>query len=542
MSEELHSLLRDIRSISGNTHTYLEGSCRPCESGRLEGTTDSSRERATNDASPLHQEEASFSGESQTASDRKQHTSDEGMNIKSTIPRTDSTPPKYDNYSCLFALWWLEILACACSHAALFALSGTLYSYESRPSPDWPKWLTLNTIVSIFVVIIKGGVILVLTEGIGQLKWSWFSKANRPLEHIQMWDNATRGPFGASVLLGRLAGRDLLASLGALMVVLSLAVDPFAQQIIRYKDCAVTIPGSATLPRANSFGGDGLRIGQLSQSISPGEQKAINAGMLNPSPHTWFDCPSGNCTWLAEYSTTAWCSSCQDISDQLIVTNTSYSHKVVGYNNYTNTSSSNTYVGYILETSVAGGISVNTSTTGPVDQPSVQWEYAAMGPTANAILARSEPASFDYIIGAKPVECDDTYIAAHWPCNGPAGTRCSFFPCVKTFTATATTGRLTETLIDTATDWGFSPSGGAIVDLKCLNPSELESLNELGYAIEDDQRYLAYNITAAIDPAEINNTFPTSMILHNCLYQTSYGWLSSMGDHLRNQLNGTVMG
>ncbi|EGP86390.1 unnamed protein product [Zymoseptoria tritici ST99CH_1A5] len=85
--------------------------------------------------------------------------------------RTSSGPRRR-----LFAAWRLEVLSCIMVVAGLLALVGTLYAYEDRPSPKWPRWKSLNTIVSIYAIIIKAGIVLVLSEGIGQLKWSWFSK------------------------------------------------------------------------------------------------------------------------------------------------------------------------------------------------------------------------------------------------------------------------------------------------------------------------------------------------------------------------------
>lgn len=118
--------------------------------------------------------------------------------------------------------WWEEVTACVTSVAALLALFATLFVYSNRPSPDWPSWMSLNTIVAIYVAILKTAVLVVATAGIGQLKWSWFHRAVRPLSDLAKYDAATRDPYGACVLLCRLRSKHLLTSAGALIVILCL--------------------------------------------------------------------------------------------------------------------------------------------------------------------------------------------------------------------------------------------------------------------------------------------------------------------------------
>lgn len=469
-----------------------------------------------------HEQEALFE------QDSEQQSSHGNFDDKasSRSPSSDSRrPPNF------LGIWWLETLACALSIVALLALFGTLYHYQNRPSPRWPRWMSLNTIVSIFVVALKTGVVLVLGEGIGQLKWSWFAKSTRPLEHLQIWDSATRGPVGAGVLLKRLGMRDLLASFGDRIIILALAVDPSAQQTIHYRDCTITTPGAANLPRENNYAiAGGAHAGALERAVLPGVQQAINAGIFNPTPYPSFECSTGNCTWPTEYSSAAWCSTCQDIADQLVVTNTS--HFV-----FDDTSSNGTrYLGYMLTTSVPGGISVNVPSMGPF------WQYAAMGSAPGFQTVNMAASSIDYIIGAKDRECEDPYFASRWPCNGPAGTRCSLFPCVKTFNASVAIGHLTEKLVDRGWIWGNASFGGSMLDIKCLNQDELLSLQHLGYEIDQGQRYLAYNMPRNVNWTKIDDTFPTSLALHDCLYTTDISTEYSMADYFQSLLNGTVTG
>jgi hypothetical protein len=49
---------------------------------------------------------------------------------------------------------------------------------------------------------------------------------------MQIFDGASRGPWGAFVFLWRARGTALLATLGAIITVLMLGFEPFTQQII----------------------------------------------------------------------------------------------------------------------------------------------------------------------------------------------------------------------------------------------------------------------------------------------------------------------
>ena len=72
--------------------------------------------------------------------------------------------------------------------------------------------------------------LLAVTESIGQAKWLLFRKQSRILADFKTIDEASRGPWGAFQLLYRFwDGRTILASAGALIVVVSLAVDQGSQ-------------------------------------------------------------------------------------------------------------------------------------------------------------------------------------------------------------------------------------------------------------------------------------------------------------------------
>jgi hypothetical protein len=152
----------------------------------------------------------------------------------------------------IFKNWWLEIGACFLFIISIGAVVVTLYPHQGKPLPKWPYRLSVNAVISIYVVILKSSILLVAAEGLGQLKWNWLERS-RPLQDLVHFDNATRGPLGAVGLLWRLRARHL-SSIGALISLLVLGLDPFMQQVIRYLDCKVPVDGiNGKIPRTNVY-------------------------------------------------------------------------------------------------------------------------------------------------------------------------------------------------------------------------------------------------------------------------------------------------
>lgn len=102
--------------------------------------------------------------------------------------------------------------------------------------------------------------LLATTESIGQAKWLLFRKQSRNLADFKTIDEASRGPWGAFQLLYRFwDGRTLLASAGAFIVLASLAVDPFVQQVLSYPSVSNVTSGypQPSFPRVTAWNRSG---------------------------------------------------------------------------------------------------------------------------------------------------------------------------------------------------------------------------------------------------------------------------------------------
>ncbi|KAL4915003.1 hypothetical protein BDW62DRAFT_204092 [Aspergillus aurantiobrunneus] len=175
--------------------------------------------------------------------------------------------------------------------------------YNKSPLPSLPRGLTLNAIVSILAAGSKSSLIFVAGEWIGQLKWIWFQR-KQALIDMQIFDNASRGPWGSFILLYRHKGCSLV-SLGALITIISLAIDPFMQQLFSYPVRQIPSPQRASVRQGHSS--------SMPLNWTTGNAlQALNAGI-------WADgsfnitplCPTGNCKWT-ELHSMGYCAKCED--------------------------------------------------------------------------------------------------------------------------------------------------------------------------------------------------------------------------------------
>ena len=155
---------------------------------------------------------------------------------------------------------------------------------------------------------------------LGQLKWLWYRRQRKPLHDFQLFDMASRGPWGALRLLIRLKFWHA-ASIGSLVTLLTLASDAFVQQSVSYP--YQPLPQSniiATIPYTQSFSQyesapDGAAFS--SKSIMAAMYDGVFAQNLTQSGSSiTAQCPTGNCTFNS-YASLAVCSHCHNVTSLL---------------------------------------------------------------------------------------------------------------------------------------------------------------------------------------------------------------------------------
>ncbi|KAK3358195.1 hypothetical protein B0T25DRAFT_580111 [Lasiosphaeria hispida] len=67
--------------------------------------------------------------------------------------------------------------------------------------PYVPGDISLNAIVATLSIVSKSSLIFSVSAALGQLKWDWYEKEPRGLQDLETFDEASRGPLGATKLL-----------------------------------------------------------------------------------------------------------------------------------------------------------------------------------------------------------------------------------------------------------------------------------------------------------------------------------------------------
>lgn len=103
--------------------------------------------------------------------------------------------------------WWWEVGACVGSVASFLAMIGLLCAFDGKAQPDWPYGATLNSAVSWLSTITKGFLIVPWASCISQSIWISYMSEAQVLERLRIYDEASRGPWGAMELIWALKGR-----------------------------------------------------------------------------------------------------------------------------------------------------------------------------------------------------------------------------------------------------------------------------------------------------------------------------------------------
>ena len=218
-------------------------------------------------------------------------------------------------------IWLPEIASFLFALLALVAIVILLAARKDKPLPNWPSVLNINSLVAIFSSISKAALLLSISGCIGELKWIWFAKPQR-VSDFDRFDSASKGPWGALLLLFKRPG-NICASLGAFITILTLAIDPFAQQVLQFNNCLRPIKeSSATIVRTNNYSVGAFAYGDGHAFLDAKMTATLYQGLLNPPPNTSAlvstYCQTGNCTFPnargTAYTSLAMCSSVEDIS------------------------------------------------------------------------------------------------------------------------------------------------------------------------------------------------------------------------------------
>lgn len=194
-------------------------------------------------------------------------------------------------------LWIWEILASAFSMICIAIIVIVLIYENGKPLSRWALLIPPNAVISFIAALAKASCVLVLAEIIGQLRWMHL--ANRPLKlsdlqvryihltsrnwrmHsyccVQVYGDASRGPYGAFKLVLRSRPGAFMASCASVLMIAALFIDPFSQLVLTFPSRAVSAPEqSASIRVAKAFDAHstlfanhagGIAVGTVSETI-----------------------------------------------------------------------------------------------------------------------------------------------------------------------------------------------------------------------------------------------------------------------------------
>ncbi|MCJ1377577.1 hypothetical protein MMC17_000672 [Xylographa soralifera] len=340
---------------------------------------------------------------------------------------------------CIVQYWWQEMIECTIMLCALMSVLLILGLHQNRPLPDWPLAITLNSLVSVMVVIMKATMLAILASGLGQMKWLWFLRS-RPLSHYTVYDKAGQGPKYASQLLWILRGRQLAACVGVIVIIVSTVLDPFTQQVIQtYVSTIPSSNGDATLPRTTAYNISGAHVGAGMSDIDHPMQGAIMAGFYSPGLNSFKvpvgGCSTGNCTFSVPYQTMGMCSICTEVTNLVAGTCVGFGPNSTAppVCNYSLPSGTT-----LPAESIEGKSWITASLTSSITSPLINGSVSVLEFLINRL---DLPACFAEIGGCLNTTCNGI------DC-GVTASDCAFYPCVQNYTAQVSNGNLTEVLLN----------------------------------------------------------------------------------------------
>ncbi|KAK6419652.1 hypothetical protein LTR81_007199 [Elasticomyces elasticus] len=219
--------------------------------------------------------------------------------------------------------WLLELFCATLGGCCLAAIVALLAVYNNKPLEAWRFIVSLNTVVSVLGTVSKIALSEVLAASLSQFKWLWFTNQYKPLADFAAIEDASHSVLGSATPLFSTRWRSI-ASFGAIVTVLTVAMDPFFQALIQYRGHMepgiLSAPERARLP-STKYIDAGIQLAQY-KPISDAPDVTSNifpylyctfpdfqiktgfmGGLQQEAAVDRFQslrysCASGNCTWL----------------------------------------------------------------------------------------------------------------------------------------------------------------------------------------------------------------------------------------------------
>lgn len=367
----------------------------------------------------------------------------------------------------MFSLWKLETFNCILAIVMLGSTYGILQHYNGRRVPDWDIPINLSTLVAFITIIFRTSLVFVLAEIIGQAKWKYFIGKRREdppvrqLVEASRFNDASQGLFGAMRLLPTIIKYpDILVTV--MVMIISLGTGSFVQQAIQTRPCQFSTDSiDASLPISRNItykaGGGKRSISNLAAAVT----SALAPDNDEVGSPISAGCSTGNCTFQNSigglYNTLGVCSLCTDTSSLITSTKwteTNFDLNATGFMaNYTLPNGLSIRAMFSNETS--GGwqsASLSVSSVRPPNTGNPEW--AGFSNWTGDLdwagdLVSPEMRALSQWSFANVTVFTSNWLPTSFGYTDYLAVTCTLYPCLRTYNASITMGKLDEVLVNT---------------------------------------------------------------------------------------------
>nr|XP_036576339.1 uncharacterized protein CTRU02_13716 [Colletotrichum truncatum]KAF6783064.1 hypothetical protein CTRU02_13716 [Colletotrichum truncatum] len=113
-------------------------------------------------------------------------------------------------------------------------LVAVLLQVQNTPLARWTWNIQPSSVISILTTFGKAAMMVPITACLSQLKWRHMQRQARPLNHLQTFDDASRGPWGSAIMAWKMPLQSPLGWALAIVTVVALGMEPSAQNILDF--------------------------------------------------------------------------------------------------------------------------------------------------------------------------------------------------------------------------------------------------------------------------------------------------------------------
>lgn len=133
--------------------------------------------------------------------DSESHRSVSGDRKPSSTPHQHGTRNHVKRWGYSLRNWSWELTTWVLGTAAFVVIVVLLITFEGKRFDEWHSDIQITTIIAALSQLAQSALLVSLAACLGQLKWTWL-RDERSAQDLQLFDEASRGPYGSLRLLG----------------------------------------------------------------------------------------------------------------------------------------------------------------------------------------------------------------------------------------------------------------------------------------------------------------------------------------------------